>query len=67
MNRECIAKVIATIEKGWENPYPKDIYLHDNPEMFDMEITWGRFNEHVYNVAENTKQDIIKLIKEMEE
>ena len=47
---------------SYENPYPPDVYTHDNPEP--MNITRGRFNRHVYEVVENTRRDIKELIKE---
>lgn len=59
-----INKLIEEI-KGLENPYPKDIFLWNNKE--DMKITRGRFNEFIYQVVENTKKGIIKLIEELED
>ena len=45
-----------------ENPYPPDVFTHDNPEL--MNITRGRFNRHVYEVVENMRNAIIEMIKE---
>ena len=45
-----------------ENPYPPDIFTHDNP--MKKNITVGRFNQHVYEAVENTREAIIKAIKE---
>ena len=63
---ECI-KII----KEFENPYPPDIFRHDNPEAMAMEkngktvpLTRGRFNRHVWEVVKNTRNKIIEMIEE---
>ncbi len=48
--------------KEYQNPYPKDIFKWDNKEK--LNFNRGRFNEFIYNVVENTKKDIIRLIEE---
>ena len=57
-------KLIEEIKKI-ENKYSKDIFLWDNKEGCDF--TRGRFNQFIFQVVENTKEDIIKIILEMEE
>ena len=57
-----IDDVIKTIQ-GIENPYPPDIFTWDNSEPIN--ITKGRFNQHVYEVAENMRKGIIEAIKEL--
>jgi len=57
-------KIIEEI-KNLENHYPKDIFLWDNQEGCDF--TRGRFNQFIFQVAENTKEDIIKIILEKNE
>jgi len=56
---------IIDIIKGYENPYPKDIFCWDSKS--DMKITRGRFNEFIHLIVENVRMDIIRLIKEEEE
>jgi hypothetical protein len=55
-------KIVEMIKEEFVNPYPKDIFSWDNKEKVD--IKRGRFNEFIYNVVENTKRDIIKIIEE---
>jgi len=68
-------KLIKEIKK-FENPYPKDIFVWDNEEpieirnnknLIDVVITRGRFNRFVFQIVENTRQDLIKLIKELDD
>jgi len=68
-------KLIKEIKK-FENPYPKDIFVWDNEEpieirnnknLIDVVITRGRFNHFVFQIVENTRQDVIKLIKELDD
>jgi len=70
-----IKELIEEIEK-MKNPYPKDIFVWDNEEpieirndknLIDVVITRGIFNKFVFQIVENTKEDIIKLIKELED
>ena len=60
--KEFIEILIEEI-KNLENQYPKDIFLWDNQEGCDF--TRGRFNQFIFQVAENTKENIIKIILEM--
>lgn len=60
--KEIRKQMIEEIQ-NLKNPYPKDIFVWDNPEKCDF--TRGRFNQFVFQVVENTRQDIIKLIKEL--
>jgi len=46
-----------------ENPYPKDVFIWDSPEKLDFNR--GRFNQHCFEVWENCRDDILKLINEM--
>jgi len=55
-------RIVEMIKEEFVNPYPKDIFSWDNKEK--MDIKRGRFNEFIYNVVENTKRDIIKIIEE---
>lgn len=57
-------KEIIKIIKNYDNPYPKDIFVWTDPKPFNTKITKGRFNEFIYNIVENTKNDIIKLFGE---
>jgi len=58
MNKEKIIDVIYSVD----NPYPRDIFMWNNKGK--IILTRGRFNEFIHNVVENTRLDIIKLIKE---
>lgn len=51
--------------KEYKNPYPSDIFCWDNKEK--LSFNRGRFNEFIHSVVENTKNDIIKTIREAEE
>lgn len=53
---------IAYIIMEYKNPYPKDIFKWDNKEKTDF--TRGCFNEFVFNIVENFRRDLLKLIKE---
>ncbi len=55
------AKQINEKIKSLENPYPKDVFKWDNKNTFVQ--TRGRFNEFIYDVVENTKEKIIKIVK----
>lgn len=61
MNENTLKKIIEEI-KGVENTYPKDIFTWDNKEK--ITLTRGRFNQFIYSIVENTKEDILKIIKE---
>ena len=52
--------------KKIKNPYPPDIFTWDNPDKFDH-ITIGRFHQFCYQIAENMKDTVIRLIEEIEE
>jgi len=58
-------KLIEEIKK-LENPYPKDVFVWDNKNSKKCDFTRGRFNQFIFQVVENTKADIIKLIMELE-
>lgn len=60
LNKEKIIKII----KEYKNPYPKDIFVGGDKRV---QITTKRFYEFIYDVVENTKSDIIKLILEEDE
>lgn len=71
-----IRKQLIEEIKNLKNPYPKDIFVWDNEEpieirndknLIDVIITRGRFNKFIFQVVENTRQDIIKLIEELED
>jgi len=55
-------KEIIKIINEYPNPYPEDIFCWDSKT--DMKITKGRFNEFIHQVVENTRQDIIRDLKE---
>jgi len=46
----------------YENPYPKDIFRWDNKEKLDFNR--GRFNQHCYEVVENMRNGLLKLVDE---
>lgn len=43
------------------NPYPKDVFKWDNQEK--LNFNRGRFNRQCYEVVENTKEAILKLLE----
>jgi hypothetical protein len=45
-----------------QNPYPKDIFSWNNPEKLDFNR--GRFNKHIFEVWENCREDVLKIIDE---
>ena len=55
-------KEMIKIINGYKNPYPKDIFRWDNKES--PKCTMGRINELNYNIVENVKEKLIKLLKE---
>jgi len=59
MNKK--SKIIEMINEEFVNPYPKNIFVWNNKEK--LNFNRGRFNKFVHNVVENTKMDIIKIIK----
>ena len=59
--QEQIKEIFKEIEI-FENPYPKDIFLWDNKEKLDFNR--GRFNQHCFEIVENTKRSLIKELKE---
>jgi hypothetical protein len=69
-----IRKQLIEEVKNLKNPYPKDIFVWDNDEkieirndknLIDVVITRGRFNQFIFQVVENTRQDVIKSIEEL--
>lgn len=46
----------------YKNPYPKDIFRWDNDEK--LNFNRGRFNRHCYEIIENMRNDLLKLIEE---
>ena len=62
MGTDEIIRIIEIINEEFENPYPEDIFRYDNNER--MDIRRGRFNEFIFNVVENTKDKIIKIIED---
>ena len=58
-----LQKVIEIIKK-YKNPYPRDIFVGGDKRVA---ITSKRFYEFIYDVVENTREDIIKLIIEEDE
>ena len=73
--KEIRKQMIEEIQ-NLKNPYPKDIFVWDNEELIeirndknliDVVITRGRFNHFVFQIVENTRQDVIKLIKELDD
>ena len=61
MNTDIKIRVVEMIEEEFVNPYPKDIFCWNNEE--ELKFNRGRFNEFIFNVVENTKRDIIKIIE----
>ena len=59
MKKEEIIKIINEVK----NPYPKDIFIWDNE--LKMDIKRGRFNEFIYRVVENMREEIIKEIEDV--
>jgi len=59
-----LGKIIESI-KAWQNPYPKDIFKWDNQER--MKLRKGRFNQFIFEVVENTREAIVKIIEEEKE
>ena len=57
-----MSQIIEIINKEFENPYPKDIFLWDNKEK--ITLTRGRLNEFRFSIVENTKREIIKIVEE---
>lgn len=53
---------ISELIREYQNPYPQDIFRWDNKEK--LNFNRGRFNKFIFNVVENIKKDIIKLIEE---
>ena len=62
INSDIKNRIIEIIKEEFENPYPKDIFVWDNKEK--LKFNRGRFNEFIFNVVENTKEKIIKIIEE---
>ena len=56
MNDEEIIKIV----KEYQNPYPKDLFVWDNEE--ELDFNRGRFNEFIYTVVENVREDILKRL-----
>ena len=47
------------------NPYPKDVFTWDNKEK--LNFNRGRFNQHCFEIVENTKADIKKRMEEIKD
>lgn len=58
-NTDIIIKAV----KEFDNPYPKDIFRWDNKEKLDFNR--GRFNKHCFEIVENVREHILKIIYEM--
>jgi len=56
-----IEKAIEIV-KGFENPYPKDIFTWDNKAKLDFNR--GRFNQFCFELVENIKTILISHLKE---
>lgn len=52
---------LITAIKRIRNPYPKDVFAWDSRESCDF--TRGQFNQFIFQVVENTKEDMIKLLE----
>lgn len=72
-NKKIIRQIIEKIQ-NLENPYPKDIFVWEDEEpieirndknLIDVVITRGRFNRFIFEIVENTKQDVINVIKQL--
>jgi hypothetical protein len=63
LERERIAKRIEFVVNHHQNPYPKDIFMWNNPEKLDFNR--GRFNEFTHGIVERMREDILKEIKEI--
>jgi len=55
-------KKILEIIKNYKNPYPKDLFLWDNKEKLDFNR--GRFNEFIFRLVENIREDLKQQIEE---
>ena len=62
INSDIKNRVCEIIKEEFVNPYPTDIFMWDNKEK--LKFNRGRFNEFIFNVVENTKNDIIKIIED---
>ena len=57
-------EIILKTKKLTYNPYPKDVFLWNNPEK--ITLTKGRLNKLCYEIYENAKNDLTnKLLKEV--
>ena len=61
MNQEE-KNILRYLVVNYQNPYPKDIYRWDN--VGDVGFNRGRFNQHCYEIVENMREDLLKLIDE---
>ena len=64
VNSDVKNRIVEIIKEEFKNPYPKDIFIWNNKER--LKFDRGRFNEFIYTIVENTKEDIIKIIGECE-
>ena len=62
VDSDTINRIVEIINEEFENPYPEDIFKHNNKEK--MDIRKGRFNEFLFNMVENTKHKIIKIVED---
>ena len=59
LDKQFIDKAeILQIIKDYQNPYPKDVFKWDNKEK--LNFNRGRFNQHCFEIVENTKKEILK-------
>ena len=63
IGRKEFANEINKDIKDFKNPYPKDIFLWSNKKKLDFNS--GRFNQHCFEIVENTKEDLKKRIEEL--
>jgi len=61
MNQEE-KNIIRYMLVTYQNPYPKDIFRWDNKEK--LNFNRGRFNQHCYEIVENMRNDLLKLVDE---
>jgi hypothetical protein len=62
MNNELVKVRIVRVIGEWVNPYPPDLFCWQNDDV--KNLTTGRFNQFVWQVVENTRADMIRLIEE---
>lgn len=60
----AISELTKEVEK-LENPYPKDIFRWDNKEK--LNFNRGRFNRHCFEIVENMRKDVLRILKKTKE